>query len=326
MRTPTSLLLVALLACGPSLPVAPSDASDAFGAAQKVELEGVDPSAASAPFELLPGDVVAFRSVSAEPLEATELVVDDAGLLHVPLAGPVEVGGKDLSSAAREVEAAVQAYDRFARVTLTLVRPAGHRATVLGAVTTPGVVTLQPGMRLADVLATVGGPRVETSGEEMVEIADLAAARVVREGVALPVSLASAMRGEPRHNVLLRAGDLIYVPSTRGETVSVLGLVTKPKTVHHHPGLRLSEAITKAGGLAPGADGGDVRVVRGPLSAPKVYTASISALFAGEAADVELVKGDVVFVTEHWFASVTDVMSRLTPLLAATAIGVAVAR
>ena len=63
------------------------------------------------------------------------------------------------------------------------------------------------------------------------------------------------------------------------------------------------------------ADEADVRVIRGPLSAPVVYRASLEGLAAGEATDVELTRGDVVYVTTEWLASFGEVLQRLSPLL-----------
>jgi polysaccharide export outer membrane protein len=81
-----------------------------------------------------------------------------------------------------------------------------------------------------------------------------------------------------------------------------------------------------AGGTSEFADEADVRIVRGPLSQPRVYRANYKDLFRGKATDVLLAPGDVVFVTEHWFGSVTHVVQRLTPFIAATALTVAVSK
>jgi protein involved in polysaccharide export with SLBB domain len=119
----------------------------------------------------------------------------------------------------------------------------------------------------------------------------------------------------------MRAGDVVVVPAARNERVSVLGEVRQPRVLPFHPGLRATEAIALAGGTTQDADDADVRILRGPLSSPHVYRADLKALLRGEAKDVELMKGDVVFVTEHWLATTGHVLQRLTPLLAATAVG-----
>jgi polysaccharide export outer membrane protein len=191
---------------------------------------------------------------------------------------------------------------------------------VIGAVARPGVYEIRPNARVSEGIALAGGPRTFDAEGESHELADLAGARVIRGGAALPISLGRALEGDPRHDVRLRAGDLLCVPPARGLRVVVLGEVRSPRVLPFRRGLRLTEALALSGGTTKDADGADVRVVRGPLSAPRVYRADLDALIAGDRGDVELAPGDIVFVTEHWFATTTDVINRLTPALTAGAL------
>jgi polysaccharide export outer membrane protein len=269
------------------------------------------------PYALMPGDVVRLRVASADPLDVPDLVIDASGRLHAPLAGDVTVGGAGLGEAEERIRTALEPHDRFARVLLSVTSPAGHRATVSGQVTRPGAYELKPDARVAEVIALAGGPRTVDAEGEAYEAGDLEGARVVRDGAALPVRVDRALEGDPRHNVRLVAGDLVYVPPAHGRRITVLGEVRTPRVVPFHRGLRLTEALAIAGGATKDADGADVRVIRGPLSRPRVYRADLKALVAGAGGDVELAPGDVVFVTEHWYATVTDVINRMMPSLAA---------
>lgn len=282
------------------------------------------PSDPAQPMTLLPGDIVGLRVLSPDGIEANGLVVDDKGTLAIPLAGPVAVSGLTLDQARETVEQAIQRFDKFARAVITVSEAAGHRATVVGAVEKPGAYILRPDMRVAELVAITGGPKTVAAEEgALFELADVDAGRIVRAGQALPVSIGRALEGDPRHNVRVHPGDLIYMPPSRGRTISVLGEVQRPAAVPYYRGLRLTEALARAGGATDDADNADVRVIRGPLSKPKVYTASIKALRNGDGRDVLLEPGDVVYVTEHWFATVTDVLQRLTPAIAGAAVGTA---
>lgn len=277
-------------------------------------------------FTLRAGDVLRLRTFSLEVLEVERLLVDGAGAVTLPLVGAVPVEGLDLAAATRRIEEALTRYERFVRVQLTLVEPAGHRATVLGTVTHPGVHTVGPATRVADLLALAGGPTAQPSEGENVSLADLGGARIVRSGRALPVSLERAIEGDPRHNVRVEPGDLLYVPASTSRRISVLGSVRSPRSVPFRAGLRLSDAIAMAGGTSPEANAGDVRVIRGPLSQPLLYTTSLVSLANGESADALLRPGDVVFVTEHWLATASQVLNRLTPLMAVAALATGLAR
>ncbi|ATB37116.1 hypothetical protein CYFUS_002537 [Cystobacter fuscus] len=267
------------------------------------------------PFRLEPGDVLNLRTISAAPLEVPGLRVDDAGFLHAPLTGAVAVMGTSLEEAEALLQERLRRYDRFAIASLTVASPAGHRASVQGAVVKPGSYLLEGPTRVADLLALAGGVQPAGGEVESVEAGDLEAARLLRAGESLPISIPRALTGDPRHNVLLTPWDVLFVPALRGAAVRVLGEVRHPRLVSWRPGLRLSEVLAQAQGLLPGADAADVRIVRGPLSSPRLYRADLEALVQGRAPDVELARGDIVFVTRHWFASVTDVIQRLVPLL-----------
>ena len=317
-----------LIACRPALPRAPTSpdpGDDAFAVVARVAPAGVAPEPAPA-FTLISGDVVAVHVEAAEPHDWPELLVDGDGAVRLPLAGAVLVAGATLADAEARLTAAVQRYELRAIATLRVVTAAGHRASVIGAVTRAGVVTVAPGMRLSELVAASGGLPLGTETGVAIEIADADAAQLVRAGEALPVSLALALRGDPRHDVWVHAGDVLYVPPARGQRISVLGAVTHPGTVRFEAGLRLTEAIASVGGTSRTGDLGDVRVVRGPLSAPRVYRAALDALFAGRARDVELAPGDVVYVGETRFGAVMDVVQRIVPLLALGAGVAALAR
>lgn len=321
-----SLILCALFAvpstsCQTPLPAAPMLPGPEFSAPQEVVPEGLaeDPAV---PFVLLPGDSIHLVLDSVEPVDLPALVVDSTGSVSIPLIEPVEVSGLSLDEAATAVQDAMRRFDRFARARITLTAADGHRATVVGAVGTPGVFVLTPGTRVADLVAQAGGLPMGTNetGLELFNQADPEAARLVRGGDAVPLSLTMALKGASRHNVRVQPGDLLYVPPMRNSLITVLGYVNEQGRVPFAPGLRLTQALAEAGGTTPDADNGDIHVVRGPLSKPQVYRASLRALILGNATDVVLQRGDIVYVTQDAFYAVTDVLARLAPLLTAGAI------
>jgi len=278
------------------------------------------------PFALLPGDVVRLRTVSVDPLDVPDLVVDARGVVDVPMVGDIPIGGLSTSAATREIESRLQRYDRFARVSLTVTDSGGHTATIAGAVEHPGAITLKADTRLAEVLALAGGGRVESTDGELVDLADLDAATIVRNGAALPVSMGRAMRGETHHNIRVMPGDVVFVPPSKGRMITVLGDVGQPKTIVFHSGLRLSAVIAMAGGIAKSGDSSDVRVIRGSLSHPRVYRSDFGALMNGQTHDVEMAPGDIVYVGADWFWTMTEVLNRLMPGLAAASLATSFVR
>lgn len=313
------LLVVSVLmvvGCSPSLPKPPN-----FPTAN--EIAGFEEGESSVPTGLtddtpvadglLPGDVVRLRMVSVATEEVDGVAVDERGMIHVPLAGDVDVMGVTLSEAEQRIERALSRYDRTIRVTVMLRDPLGHRATVVGAVRNPGRYFVSPGTRVADLLASAGGELA--IGDEVPVSADLFTARVIRAGVALPISVALAIQGDPKHNVRIRAGDQMFVPAQLRGTVSVLGQVGAPRVFPYMAGIRLTQALALSGGVTRDGNWGDVRVIRGPSDRPKVYSASVASIVDGDAPDVVLAAGDIVYVSSAGHADLRDVMNSISPLL-----------
>jgi len=259
-----------------------------------------------------PGDVIAVRFVGDKDLEPVQTSVDRTGGLHLPLMGDVAVGGLTLTAAEGSVQAALRHYDHFTRVMLTLVDGKSRVATVTGAVEHPGNVPIVGDARLADVLGVVGGPKLVTTVDRVVMVGDIDGTRVMRNGVRLPVDARLALEGDPRHNVRIHAGDVIFV--------------AKPETIAYRKGIRLTEVLAEAGGMTKESDSGDIRILRGGYAHPKVFVASARDIITAKRPDVVMAPGDVVYVTEHWFATVGEVLDKVVPLAATVLVGIALTR
>lgn len=66
--------------------------------------------------------------------------------------------------------------------------------------------------------------------------------------------------GGPSRDVLLQAGDTVFVP--RASQVYVTGAVLRPGAFRYEPGMTVLQALTLAGGVAPRGSEGGTRVVR----------------------------------------------------------------
>jgi polysaccharide export outer membrane protein len=320
MRRCTAFFLsIALLtACArnryPQAPTVPSD-DPSFAAPERIVLPGLEPDPPEA-LALLPGDVVQLTTVSAKTQKFEGLIVDAMGQLHVPLAGDIQVGGKTLSQAERAVESGLRRYDRFVRANLTITKLGGHTASVVGAASTPGRFEAVPGMRLADLLALAGGIKEARSNEVPTLLGSLELTRLVRDGDTVPVSMRLARQGDPKHNIRVRPGDQLYIPPITDQLIMVLGEVGTPQPMAYRRGIRLSEVLARAGGIvSERGDRKDIRIIRGSLREPQVYTTNLKALMGGKATDVELAPGDIVYVTKAWYASTSDVLNALSPIL-----------
>ena len=84
---------------------------------------------------------------------------------------------------------------------------------------------------------------------------------------------------------------------SRSSLVHVLGEVVRPGVVSYVRGATTLGAVQAAGGyLAPTADLGGVRVVRDRMGERVAYEVDLEDVLSGEASDMWLVPGDVVYV------------------------------
>jgi len=281
-----------------------------------------DPALAA---QIYPGDIISLVMISADREEQPNLRVDERGVVHIPLAGDVEVAGVTLLEAEQRLESALRQYDRTIRVSILLTEARGQMATIVGAVNEPGRVEVSGGMRLADLVAHAGGPVGSDESETAFSGGDLGTARLVRNGQALPVSVNLALTGDLRHNIRIRPGDVLHVPLALQQLVTVIGQVESPSVMMYRPGVRITQAIAVAGGITRDGDQGDIRVIRGDAEHPRIYQAGISDIVDGRSPDVVLAPGDIVYVSSAGHADMRDVMNSIANILSLGTTGAIIA-
>lgn len=118
------------------------------------------------------------------------------------------------------------------------------------------------------------------------------------------VQVAGLTLDELRIEVAQRIKALVVDPvvsvallETRSTVVHVVGEVVRPGVVTYVRGASVLGAIQAAGGFLPAtADLEEVRVIRDRMGARQAYGLDLEAVLAGDAPDMWLVPGDVVYV------------------------------
>ncbi|MHB1460829.1 MAG: SLBB domain-containing protein [Armatimonadota bacterium] len=166
---------------------------------------------------------------------------------------------------------------------------------VVGAVVKAGAYELQTGGNLREALAAAGGISVE---------ADTNRISIRSEGNAQEavVSYADAMSSDPAKQVTLKPNDRILVPLIQDPTYfSVMGGVAKPGTLPLMGRMRLSEAISAAGGFKiETAKKRDIKVLRQVKGSekPTLIKVDFTKLEKGEADDILIEANDKIVVGE----------------------------
>jgi protein involved in polysaccharide export with SLBB domain len=289
----------------PPRPPPPAPVNTGIVAAYAVTNQ-IDPAWLQPPLEaftLGPGDRLEI-SLMGEAASKVLTVVGPDGKLYFDLLPGLDVWGLTLSQLKALIE---KQYAQFVReppkVSVVLREVASRHVWILGRVQAPGVYPMPGPMTVLEAVALSGGTMSLTSYRDQEaagvgeELADLKRSFVVRQGKCLPVNFERLLiEGDLSQNIYLEPDDFIYFPSAAARDVYVLGAVTEPRLVPFHEGLTVAGALAGAYGTLKEAYLSHVGVVRGALDQPRLMVVNFKLVVRGEAMDVPLEPGDIVYV------------------------------
>jgi protein involved in polysaccharide export with SLBB domain len=129
------------------------------------------------------------------------------------------------------------------------------------------------------------------------ELADLRRSFVLRQGKLLPIDFERLLRqGDLSENIYLQPDDFVYFPPAKAREVYVLGAVADPRAVPFKQGMTVAMAVASGYGTISGAYMNHVVVVRGSLTHPQMVVIDYKSVIRGEASDIALEPGDIVYV------------------------------
>lgn len=292
------------LAAGAVSPGAPRP-----GAAVTPVATGPTSSTESREYVVGPGDQLDIEIID-DPTSRTTVTVGPDGRIYFYLMPGLDVWGMTLTQIRERLEGGMQEYFREARpISVSLRSAESERVWILGRVNEPGVYPATGSLTLLEAIALAGGPASASPGAAFAstfgldiagssdESADLRRAFVMRDGQRLPVDFERLLnRGDLSQNVRLRGGDFIYLPSTAGSEISVLGAVYTGRNLPYLRNMTLVQAIAAAGGTIEDAHLGGVAIVRGSLANPEVAIVDYRDILTGQRPDVQLEPRDIVYV------------------------------
>jgi polysaccharide export outer membrane protein len=152
------------------------------------------PSAAGSELTLGPGDLIRVEVYREEELKG-EYLVDELGMVVLPLLGEQRVAGIPMRQLRRRLVEAYQVHLRNPSIIITPLR----RINVLGEVQRPGMYAIDPTVSVAGAVAIAGG--ATTAG-------DLRKVRILRDGRVYGQRLGP---GTVLSEADIRSGDQIFV-------------------------------------------------------------------------------------------------------------------
>jgi polysaccharide export outer membrane protein len=162
------------------------------------------------------GSFAVYRVGAPDQLEVTVLpdppierriVVRPDGMISLDLIGDVPAGGRTIEEIAADIEQRMSRFKRDASVSVRLAAAASTAVTVFGEVRAPRAFALTKETRVAEAIGQVGGETI---------FARTGKIRVIRaagaESAVYTVDLNAIRAGDQSTNMLLRSGDIVYVP------------------------------------------------------------------------------------------------------------------
>jgi polysaccharide export outer membrane protein len=233
---------------------------------------------APADYVLGPEDVVEVDLLGRADYK-TRARIEADGTIQLPLIGRVSASERTARLLGEQVAQALRNGGFFANpiVTVDVVGYASRYVTVLGAVGTPGLVSVNRPYRVSEILAKVGGVRDNGADYATVRGADDSEKKLKIKDLAA---------GGAEQDPFVKPGDKIFIPVA--ELFYISGQVNAPGAYPMGSDMTLQMAIARGGGLsASGSDRG-VQVTR---KGAKVKLAPSDKVEAG----------DVIVVKERFF-------------------------
>ena len=120
-------------------------------------------------YSIVPADTLQIRVVGEPDLSVEKALVDDAGFIHVPVAGEIKAAGRSAPEVADEIAARLsRKYLRDPQVAVSVAELALRYVSVEGEVNKPGVYELTKNATLLSAIARAESPLVTAKLDEVV--------------------------------------------------------------------------------------------------------------------------------------------------------------
>jgi polysaccharide export outer membrane protein len=281
-------------------------------------------------YKLGAGDVVEILLATGLTQERQTAVVKANGNVGAAFR-EVKVAGLTTDHAADAIRRDLAQFYRQIGVEVLVKEYNSKRVTVLGAVAGKvGALPLKGRMTLLDLFAEVGGPAPN---------ADLERVRIVRpEGPPVTLNLLRLLDEPSAQAFALDAGDVVFIPAVGAPQgaplgvatggivgvpaatearVYILGEVKAPGAVLYAPNMRLSQALTLAGGPTEVAVLESARIIRGGIQNPQIVEANFRALIeqGDQRQDLPLQPSDLIVLPRSGIGDWNAFIAKIKPTL-----------
>jgi len=231
--------------------------SPAIALGQAAPAPAVAPPAASVPvpsgYVLGVGDTVEV-AVDDNADYKGKVTIEQDGTVVLPLLGRVTAAGQSVTQFRETVRTRLVSGGYFVKpeVSVTLVSATSRYATILGEVSSPGLVTLDRDYHLSEVIARVGG--LKGAGVDAITL-------TTADGQTRTYSMRQAATTGGNADPLINPGDKIFIAPA--QVFYIYGQVSAPGSYPVDPNMSVRQALARGGGLTALGSSKKVMLTRG---------------------------------------------------------------
>lgn len=287
-------------------------------AAQEFPREGISPAStngrmtgdlpttADDSYRVGPGDVLDLVVSKQTDYSRGGIRVDNNGFIQIPRDDvELKAACKTVREIANEIKDRYRRYLRNPYVYVEVKDFQSQPVAVIGAVNSPGRFQLQRRIKLLELLTFVNGPSDRAGGSiQIIRSSQTAACDPTPEDsletatgeILIAYNLKDTLRADEAANPYVRPGDIIRIADA--EQAYIIGAVKSTAPITLKEPVTLSEAIARAGGLAPEANSEKIRVIRqvkGTTTKTEIV-ANLKAINKRQQEDILLQANDVIDV------------------------------
>jgi protein involved in polysaccharide export with SLBB domain/capsular polysaccharide biosynthesis protein len=247
-----------------------------------------------------PGDVLSLHLYGSPELTRENVPIGPDGTISYLEAQNIAAAGLTVDELRGRLNAELGKFRRAPEAYITPVSYGSKKYYVLGTVVQKGVFNLDHPVTVIDAVARARGFETEVSNGDTIDATDFSRSFLSRGGHRVPVDFERLfMRGDLSQNVTLEPGDYLFFPASNSGQIFVLGAVGLPGPVAFDPNVSALSAIVSRGGFTERAWKAHVLVLRGSLDHPLAFTVDIAGALNGNAPNMALQPGDLVYVSDR---------------------------
>lgn len=252
------------------------------------------------------GDEVEISVFGHRDTIAEDVPIAPDGKLYYMFVPGIQAEGRTPDEVAREIEEKIGHLFNNPDVSVIPTRFISNQFSIFGKVETGGRYPLSTPTTVRQAIARAEGIQLGKYHDSWIPIHNYKDSWLLRGNQKIPIDFAALMNEDDfSEDIYIRPGDVLYLASSLGREVYLMGEVNQQQSQPFTAGMTLSQLIAGidagAGGYTEDADITRIVILRDAMTEPKVFKVNLEAIMEGREHDVFLESDDIVFVPEKSF-------------------------